>query len=108
MQQTTPIPTDTWETELLRVSLFLQTPPSEPSSLYIQVTGESPENESQQRIGSVAIYNASSPFGEGVLELQVQSNRIDWVYGAPPVLTAEVPYFSAGNFPRNSEAFFIR
>lgn len=83
-----------WRVASARLTVFVAPDTVVPSTLWRDVVGEDPESSVVQR--ATATKTESGPFADGILTLQVQPMRVDWLQepvgpateGAPPVLGA--------------------
>jgi hypothetical protein len=76
-------PTDDWNAEALRLSVFLAPGiAADPSNWWGDVTHAEPENSEIKPRQGVRV--DSGDFGDGLLIMQFQLNRVDWIFGNRP------------------------
>ena len=93
-----------WQAELLRVTVFpVSSVQFDVAEWWTLVTGEAPEAiESKPKFG---IYQAAGCFGKGRLILNIEPNRIDWLYTKDQQNNIENSFW-IGDYLIEKQAFF--
>lgn len=78
-----------WKAEGMRFSLFKSNLQAEHNKWWESFTGTPHASTTSKAATSEHLYNGE--FGEGILELRVLPDRIDWVYGPKPKLDSPIP-----------------
>jgi len=76
-------PMEQWNAEVLRLTVFFAPgPPADASNWWRNLTNTDPESsETKPRMG---VRTDSGGFNDGLLIMQFQTNRADWIYGNRP------------------------
>ncbi len=97
-----------WKTELVRVTLFANEPVSAIGKNWWQAaTGVAPESVLTKPQASEHTESGPMPNGEGVLEVKVSFNRVDWLHYSTPNMEVEPPTLGEASASLNSLTSFI-